>query len=83
MTEKTQTVMITMDQHELACRLAEAIVQCKRPDGLTAAQALAEFDNDARQDFYRAASAAIKYFSECANNFGHAELIPPQPRKVQ
>lgn len=79
MSKTTQTLLIKVDQHELACRLAEAIVQCKRPEGATAAQALAEFDEAARQNFYRAAIVAIQYLNECFENMdmGKTELILP------
>ena len=57
-----------MDQHELACRIAEATLGLQRPAGVTAVQALSVFAPEDRTGFYRAATAALSYlFSALAD----------------
>jgi hypothetical protein len=49
---------------ELACRIAEAITQSRRPDGMTGAEALAGLSDETRTDMLRAADRAMEYFRE-------------------
>jgi hypothetical protein len=49
---------------ELACRIAEAITQSERPDGMTAAEALEDISEETRSDMLRAADRAMEYFVE-------------------
>jgi len=54
-------------EDELACRIIEAIMDppAPRPEGLTAAQALAVLDADIRNMGRAAAKAAMGYWAEC------------------
>lgn len=64
-----------IEAHELACRIAEAVMQFKRPPGLSAEQALASISETGPQGkmaiegCYRAALSVGKYLEEAVNNF--------------
>ena len=55
-----------MDVDELACRIAEAIIGIRRPEGVTPQQALAHLKLPDQKELARAARAAIAYANECA-----------------
>ncbi|ONG53279.1 hypothetical protein BKE38_12520 [Pseudoroseomonas deserti] len=57
-------LVVDMDQHEVACLIAEAILDLQRPAGSTPTQALAAFQPEDRTGFYRAAVAAIGYLAK-------------------
>jgi len=57
-----------IDPDELACRILEGAMSLKRPNGVTALQALSELNDDARTGMYRAAENAAKYISQCIDN---------------
>jgi hypothetical protein len=54
-----------ISEAELAVRMCEASYQIKRPPGSTAQQALNALEDDSRNGWLRAASAAIEYWREC------------------
>lgn len=60
-------LIVEMDRDELAVRIAEGVLGLKRPDGSTAAQALAHmrlrFPEEV-EGFERAAVKAMLYFKE-------------------
>ncbi len=62
---KTATFMAEVDPYELACRIAEGVIGRKRPEGLTAKQALETFDAEDRDGFVRGAKQAFDYMQEC------------------
>jgi hypothetical protein len=72
-----KTLEITMDQMELACRIAEAVMGIPRPVGASAKAAMSEFDDDIHAGFQRAAISAMRYFNECINQTNKTQLIPP------
>lgn len=57
--------VVTLDRDELACRIAEAITETRRPYGMTADEELADLSDETRADMRRAAVRAIEYFAEC------------------
>jgi hypothetical protein len=57
-------LIVDMDLHELACRIAEATMEQRRPPGTNPQQAMAVFEPFDREGFYRAAEASIVYLSE-------------------
>lgn len=61
------TLIVEMDQMELACRILEAFMERKRPAGATAAQALGFLDADDRAATMAAALSAMEYLKECAS----------------
>lgn len=74
-----------IDPEELACRIDEAILNLKRPNGATATQAL-EFDNRpefrrAAEGFRRASRVAAEYVAECVNAVspGKAVIVEGMP----
>ena len=59
---------IKLDEHELACRIAEACIGLKRPAGKSARESLQEIEPhfpDAVSGFLKAARSAIIYVYEC------------------
>ncbi len=52
---------------ELACRIAEALMNIQRPNGATPQAALRKFDDEVRHGFYRAAARACEYIVEQIN----------------
>lgn len=60
------TLVIEMDQNELACRIIEAFMERKRPAGATAAQALVSLRADDRAAAMSAALIAMQYLQECS-----------------
>lgn len=57
-------LIVEMDPHELACRIAEATIEQRRSPGASPQQALAILEQADRESFYRAAEASIVYLSE-------------------
>lgn len=71
--KKTKQIHIAeINAHEMACRIAEAIMYIERPTGLSAEQALNIIreteDNFFVETCYRAATAAGEYLEEAINN---------------
>lgn len=64
-----------LNPHEMAIRIAEAVMNVQRPKGLSANEALdqiASTDKDSAEavkGFYRAALSAAKYLEEAINNY--------------
>jgi len=54
-----------IDSDELAVRMLEAMLETKRPAGLTATQALEDVDQSHRDSLRRAVRAAMEYWGEC------------------
>ena len=65
-------VEVTIDGHELACRIAEACIGVKRPEGMTPKQALNQLknstDSETVERFYGASTLALEYVMECLNS---------------
>ena len=61
------TLVVEMDQQQLAVRLLEAGCQISRPAGASAADALDNIDGDVREMALRMALAAMQYLTECVN----------------
>lgn len=54
-----------IDETELACRILEGSVQCARPLGKTAKEALQCLPREDRDALYRSARAVMIYWQEC------------------
>jgi hypothetical protein len=61
----TPKKVVQVDEAELLCRMAEAFGQSRRPQGMTAAEAVAAMSDEMRADWLRAARAAQQYWFEC------------------
>ena len=59
-----QSILVELDQAELAVRLCEAAYGLERPPGMSAAAALAAMDPEPRAGWLRAAHTAVRYFIE-------------------
>jgi hypothetical protein len=60
----TTKFIAEISEAEMAVRIAEAILGLKRPPGKSAAEAMDAMPEGARDDFLRAARAAILYVRE-------------------
>lgn len=61
---------IEIPRDELACRIAEKVLEVKRPAGMDSEAALADLDQQrpgTARLFQRAADTAIAYYVECVN----------------
>lgn len=65
--KRLAALIIEFDQVELACLIAEAFMDRKRPAGRSAEQAMASFDVDTCESFMRSAMAAMVYMRDQAN----------------
>lgn len=57
-----------INESELTARMIEAAASLKRPEGLTAEQALGIADDVVVARYRKAARAAMDYWRECINN---------------
>lgn len=64
---RQMVLAVELNQDELACRILEAIVEAKRPAGMTATEALHTQTKQSREDARRAAVAAMRYLEERVN----------------
>lgn len=55
----------SIDQTELTIRLIEAVSDVSRPSGHSNAEIMADMTPQDREDWMRAARAAIEYLAEC------------------
>lgn len=60
--------IVEVDVAELAVRLIEAMLECGRPDGKTAKDALATIGEENRDVFTRGAVAAVQYFQDIVDD---------------
>jgi len=67
------TLVVELDQAELACRILEAFQEIKRPDGASPSQALSVLRPDDKRVVMNAALAALKYLEECTNKSGRVQ----------
>lgn len=65
MSDAKKTRVIEIDQTEMACRIAEAVIGAKRPDGASPNFALVRLGPEMEGVFLKAAAAAIEYVGEC------------------
>lgn len=63
----TTSLIVEMDEAELAVRLCEANYGLKRPEGLSARAALDAMDDEVRAAWRRSAVAAMEYLTGCVN----------------
>lgn len=75
---KTHVGVVTIEVAELACRLAEAMIDLTRPANLTPREALATLPDDTRDGLLKAAGVAIEYVVEAlrAGMAGHVTILP-------
>lgn len=59
-----------IEEDELACRIAEAMMGLPRPTGLTAKQSLQAMEPDCRATFYAGARAAANHIMEAITAAG-------------
>ena len=65
---RVKALIAEIDPNELACRIAEACMNIRRPAGVSAKQALDSLDQEAAIDFRKAARSAATYIAECINS---------------
>lgn len=56
--------VFTLDESELAVRMIEAALKCKRPAGVTAEEAIDALDPEDQARWVRSARAALEYMQE-------------------
>ncbi|MBS1725011.1 MAG: hypothetical protein JSS66_18890 [Armatimonadetes bacterium] len=64
-------LVLELDPAELACRIYEGMAHVRRPDGLTAAQALASLrdaDREVHDNLLTTAQRVAEYMTECFRN---------------
>ncbi len=74
MTKATfKKIFIELDAPEMMCRLIEAASdgQFKRPEGLTATQAILRLEEIDQEKWARVCLAVMQYYQECAEKASH------------
>lgn len=79
MSDAKKTLVVEIDQTEMACRIAEAVIGAKRPDGASPNFALVRLGPELEGVFLKAAAAALEYVGECsaAAAPGKTRMISP------
>jgi hypothetical protein len=67
MADQLQKFIADVDEAELMCQLIEAASngKFKRPDGITAVQAISCLQEEDQNKWRRVARVVVKYFNEC------------------
>jgi hypothetical protein len=68
--QKSPRLIIEIDVAELACRIAESLIDFDRPPGLTALEALALIDAGTLERLKNAATSTAFYLAEVAAKAG-------------
>lgn len=62
---KAQTLVTEIDEAELCCLIVEGMSGLRRPDGLSAPEALKSMDAETQEGARRAARKVMAYWGEC------------------
>lgn len=81
-----KTKIVAIDQAELAVAMCEASYQLRRPEGMTAQDALEAMEADCRAGWLRAAKVAVDMFVAAMQAGGlnaQGITLPPPPEMKQ